>query len=246
MKLNVKNIITVCALVVSGAAAADSYQVDLEALASHTKIDGFDSKVKTYGLGGAYYFNAVSTINVPLAEAAFLGKNSNIYAGALRSSWSGEHFNSYLVGAEFYIPENFLYVNAGARRVTGNNVTDNDWHATVGITPLDGLLVTTSYYGDEGYDANISAKYVMGIGSENFVNVEATLMDTDSGTFKELGGDFYIDTSFSVGGAVSELNSDNTYTLRTRKFFSEQISGELSYEDAPDTNTITAGVSVRF
>ncbi len=244
--VNVKSIVTLCALIASGAAVADSYQVDLAAVASHTKLDGIDSKIKAYGVGGAYYFSSVSTINVPLAEAAFLGKNSKVYAGALRSSQSGEHLNFYEVGAEFYIPENFLYVDAGALRTTSENFTDNDWYTSVGITPLDGLLVTTTYYGDEGYDANISAKYVMGIGGDNFINLEAAVMDADTGTFKEIGGDFYIDTTFSIGGAVSEQHSDNTYTLRTRKFFNEQFSVALSYEDAPDANTFTAGINVRF
>ncbi len=244
--MNVKNAVTMCALVVSGAAVADSYQVDLEALASHTKLDGFDSKVKTYGVGGAYYFNPVSTLNVPLAEAAFLGKSSNVYGGAFRSSWSGADFNTYLVGAEFYIPENFLYVDAGVSRMTGKNYTDNDWYTSVGITPIDGLRVTTKYFHDEGYDANISAKYVMGIGGDNFINLEASVMDADAGTIKEIGGDFYIDTTFSIGGAISQQHSDNTYTVRTRKFFNEQISGELSYEDGPDMNIYTAGISVRF
>ncbi|MES2823314.1 MAG: putative porin [Pseudomonadota bacterium] len=243
---NIKSIATIFALIISGAAVADSYQVDLGAVASHTKLDGSDNKMKAYGLEGAYYFNPVSTINVPLAEAAFLGKNSNVYAGALRSSLSGEHLNFYEVGAEFYIPENFLYVNAGALRATGDNFTDNDWYTSVGITPLDGLLVTTTYYGDEGYDANIAAKYVMGIGGDNFINLEARVMDADTGTVKEIGGDFYIDTTFSIGAAVSQQHSDNTYRVRTRKFFNEQFSGELSYEDAPATNTFTAGVSVRF
>ncbi len=244
--MNVNVLAAVCALIVSGAAVADDYQVDLNALAAHTKYDGLDDKVSLYGVGGAYYFNAVSTTNVPLAEAAFLGKSSNVYAGALRSSLGGKNADGYVVGAEFYLPENFLYVDAAVTRTSAKYFTDNDWHTSIGITPIDGLRLTTSYDHDEGYDANIAAKYVMAIGGENFINLEASLVDADAGLIKEIGGDFYFDTSLSVGGAVSQQHSDNTYTVRTRKFFTEQISGELSYEDAPDSNTLMAGVSFRF
>ncbi len=244
--MSVKNLVAIGALIISSAAVADSYQVDLEALASHTKFDGLESKKNTYGIGGAYYFNAVSTANVPLAEAAFLGKNSNVYADISRTSLIGQHSTSSAVGAEFYIPENFLYVDAGVTRIASKYFTDNDWYTSVGITPIDGLRVSTTYYHDNGYDANVAAKYVMAIGGENFINLEASLVDADAGLIKKIGGDFYFDTTLSVGGAVSQQHSDNSYTVRTRKFFTEQISGELSYEDAPDENILMAGVSVRF
>jgi len=244
--MKLKILVAASALLASGVSIADSYQSEVGAIAVRTDIDGVSSKENAYGISGAYYFDAVKTSNLPLAEAAFLGKNSNAHAQAVRSSWDGEHNNFYELGAEFYIPENFLYVDAGVLRDTGKGYTDNDWYTAVGITPIDGLLVSTKYYHDDGYDANIKAKYVTALGAGEFINVEAEFVDGDDSTYKAIGGDYYFDNSFSVGGKLENVYSDNAYTVRTRKFFTEQFSGELSYTDAPNGNIIMAGASVRF
>jgi hypothetical protein len=244
--MKAKNILVMSALLASGFAVAESYEFELKAHTSRHDFDGASSKIYVYGLGGAYYFNAVTTANVPLAEAAFLGKNSNVYADASRFSASGQHLNAYQVGAEFYIPENFLYVNAGVTKIKGQNFSDSDWYTSAGITPIDGLLISTIYSHDAGYDANLSVKYVTAIGGSQFINVQASVADEDEGAIKMIGGDFYVNNSLSFGGAISQQQSENTFTLRARNFFTEEISGEISFEDAPDENSIRVGASVRF
>ena len=191
----------------------------------------------------------MQTDNLPLAETAYIGKNSNVFADAQHVPKkpyfvSGEY---YKLGAEFYVPESFLYVSGGVTRLEasrGNN--DNDWFTTVGVTPIDGLRVTTSYYHDEGYDANVRAKYVTDIGGGHFINVEAEVADTDDGTYKEIGGDFYFDNSFSVGGSIADAAYGNQYNIRSRKFFTERFSGEVSYTDLEYGNQFMAGVDFRF
>lgn len=244
--MKLKILVAASALLASGVSIADAYQSEVNARVARTDIDGVSSKENTYGIDGAYYFNAVKTSNVPLAEAAYLGKNSNVHAAYARAKISGQHIDYYDVGAEFFIPESFLYVDAGANRWSANGYEDNDWYTTVGLTPIDGLLVSTSYAHDEGYDANIKAKYVTALGAGEFINVEAEFRDDDDSSYKAIGADYYFDSTFSVGGELENQYSDNSYTVRTRKFFTEQVSGELSYTDRPDGNIVMAGASVRF
>ena len=246
--MKLKLLIAALSVAVSGFAIADSYQSEISIGASRYDENGINSKSDSYILEGIYHFNAVDTTNLPLAEAAYLGKNSNVFAGIIDVPRHNDNPSqqSYIVGAEFYIPENFLYVRAGAVRHKVRGGQDNDWFTAVGVTPIDGLLVTTQYFHDAGYDANIHAKYVTDIGNGQFINVEAGVADTDSGTSALIGGDYYIDNSFSVGAEVVDSDGGDEYSLRTRKFFSESFSGELSYTDTEAGNLVNLGLAVRF
>lgn len=232
----------------SGVAIADAYQSEVGATAARWDNDGINSSVNSYGVNGKYYFNLVKTDNLPLAEAAYLGKNSNVFADFSRNYSKGYLADSKVLsgGVEVYMPENFLYVKIDAAHYSYDHDSDNMAIATIGLTPLDGLLVTTSWDSDESYHANIAAKYVTAIGSGQFINVEASLADTDFGTYKSIGGDFYLDNTFSVGAEISDDDLGTDYTVRTRKFFSEQFSGELSYTDSDLGNEVAIGASYRF
>lgn len=238
------------ALVSSGFTMADTYQSEVGLSAVRWDLDGLNSSSNNYEVNGKYYFNAVKTDNLPLAEAAYLGKNSNVFAAYSRSYSNGFLADNKVLsgGVEVYIPESFLYVKVDAAHYSYEHGIDSDNNAvtTIGLTPLNGLLVTTSWDSDESYHANIAAKYVTAIGSGHFINVEASLADTDFGTYKAIGGDFYIDNTFSVGALISDDDTGTDYTVRTRKFFSEQFSGELAYTDANFGNEVSLGVSYRF
>ncbi|MET0355589.1 MAG: putative porin, partial [Cellvibrio sp.] len=152
--MKLKLLVAALGVAVSGFAIADSYQAEVSAGASRTDYSDFVGDVDRYNLEGKYYFNSVNTANVPLAEAAYLGKNSNVFASVIDEH--NKHTNSsqhYRIGAEFYIPENFLYVQAGVIRNSSGTSRESDWFTAVGITPIDGLLLTTMYVHDAGYDA---------------------------------------------------------------------------------------------
>lgn len=242
--MKLKILVAVSALLASGVSVASPYQYDIGADLSRTDKDG-QSKTNKFEVFGSYYFDSVNTANVPLAEAAYLGKNSNAHASAARSS-GGDDVNEFSLGAEFYIPENFLYIDAGVTRETENSNDDNDWYTTLGVTPIDGLRVSTTYAHDEGYDANIHAKYVTSLGAGEFINVEAAFYDHDDSSSKLVAADYYFDTTLSIGGQIENRYSDNSYTLRGRKFFTQDVSGELSYTDRADGNVISVGANIRF
>jgi hypothetical protein len=252
--MKLKNLVAVFTIFASGGAIADSYKADVGFKASRIDHDGFSSKSSVYGLKGTFYFEAVETANVPFAEAAFLGKNSNVYAGTTHIDDKYAFIaDVHRAGAEFFIPENFLYVNGGVTRSKYPNAHEWDWYTSVGLTPIDGLLITTNYVHDQGYDPNINAKYVTALGNDQFINLEASFEDTDFGNYTKVGGDFYFDRSLSVGGSLMHASasalskdSENIYELRTRKFFSEQFSGDLSLTSSDNVKSVTLGVNLRF
>ena len=246
--MKLKLITAVTGLLLSSLTLAESYRADIGLAATRYDDNLYNSDTKDYNLLGAYYFKAVQTDNRPLAEAAFLGQSSNIFADVYdRPGQHGvPHLNSFSVGTEIYIPENFLYVQAGVVRRSSNYSDRDDWFTTVGITPIDGLLLTTSYSNDAGYDANLEAKYVTDIGGGQFINLQAAVVDLDDGTLVSAGGDYYFDRTFSVGGMITDYDGSTDYTLRTRKFFSENFSGDLAYTDTDGGNEVTLGVNFRF
>lgn len=238
-------------VVASGAAIADSYQGEVGVRATRVNSDYFDSDGQMYGLSGAYYFTPVNTGGVPLAEAAYLGQNSNFFGDYLYapSQHSVPRAEIYTLGAEVYIPENFLYVKAGASHLDTKApyADDNDWFVSVGLTPLKGLLVTTSYSENAGYNPNVRAKYVTNVGAGRAINVEVGVTDVDNaGTATLIGGDFYFDETLSLGGEVRELDSSRFNELRVRKFFTPDFSGAIKLANTPHENAVRLDVGLRF
>lgn len=243
-----KLLVAALSVAASGFAIADTYQAEVGANAARWVSDGINSSLNNYEADGKYYFNLVKTDNLPLAEAAYLGKNSNVFLAASRSYGHGylTGGKAYSGGVEVYIPENFLYIKVEGNHQRYDGDSDTSALATIGITPVDGLRVSTSWNTDESYHANLDAKYVTALGNGQYINVEATLADSDFGTYKSIGGDYYFDNTFSVGAEVSDDDAGKNYLVRTRKFFTEQFSGDLAYVDNYFGNTVAMGINYRF
>lgn len=243
-----KLLVAALGVAASGFAIADSYQAEVGANAARWESDIFNSSLNNYEANGTYYFNLVKTDNLPLAEAAYLGKNSNAFLTASRNYGHGYFLDSknYSGGVEVYIPGNFLYIKVEGVHQRYEGVSDTSALTTIGLTPLDGLRITTSWDSDESYHANIDAKYVTALGNGQYINVEASLADTDFGTYKAIGGDYYFDNTFSIGAEISDDDLGTDYLVRTRKFFTEQFSGDLAYADTEFGNVVALGVNYRF
>jgi hypothetical protein len=219
---------------------AQSYQIE-GGLSINEYDPDFGRNDTSIGAYGEYHFKRVQTANRPLAEAAFLQKSSNAYVRGYRD------LDVIYAGAEFYIPDTMFYIAGEIQRVdvpgSGRN---NDWGVRLGLTPIAGLLVWTSYYDEPGYDLNLHAKYVLDLGRNNAINVEAGYIDGDDNNAVYVFGDFYFDRTFSVGAGYSDEYDDDAFTLRTRKFFTNSVSGELAYTAADDYDSFTIGGSMRF
>lgn len=235
---------------VSAAAMADSYQGEVSFGATRVNSEFLESDGKSYALSGSYYFSPVEVGSFPLAEAAYLGQKSRVYGSYLNvPSQNGfPSANGYAVGMEIYIPENFVYFQLGASRYKMRDPynSNNDWSASVGLTPINGLLVSTSYSQDAGYNPNVYAKYVTEVGGQ-YINLEAGVADTDgSGTLSLIGGDYYFDETLSLGGKLQHSNDEDLYELRVRKFFTSSFSGGVILEDGEEENSVTVNLSLRF
>lgn len=219
----------------SGLASANSYQSEVGA--HYTDVENGDG---AFGMYGELHFSPVQTRNHPLAEAAFLEKSTNVFARAQ------DDFDSLTVGGEVYVPDTMFYVGGRVTRVDNDIDDDTTAYATLGLTPVDGLLVTTEF-NDDGYDANLAAKYVTSLGGGNFVNLEASYQDTDfDDDILTLAGDFYIDTTWSVGAGYTDFLGNDQFTLRTRKFFTQEVSGMAAFTDTDNGNLFTVGAAIRF
>ncbi len=124
-----------------------------------TESDFFDD-VDQMTLSGTWYFKPVSIDGVPLSEAAFLGRSSFLSAIVARfDGFLDTHLNAQAASIGYYIPDTMFFVGGGASRgqaVTAINssVVQKEyftrWFGTVGIAPLDGLLVS-SHLEEGGY-----------------------------------------------------------------------------------------------
>lgn len=217
----------------SGAAMANSYQGEIGA--NYTDVDGGDG---AFGIRGEFHLNPVQTRNHPLAEAAFLERSTNVYAEA------NNDFDQLTLGGELYIPDTMFYVGARVER-WDNGTSDTTAYATLGLTPIDGLRVTTEF-SDDGYDANIAAKYVVDLGAGNFANFEGEFRDGDFDDYLSLMADFYFDRTLSVGAGYTDWYGVDEFTLRARNFFTREVSGEISFTDSDAGDRIMIGAAIRF
>jgi len=221
-------------------ALADSYKADLS-----VGYADFDGDASTLYANGQFFLNEVDTKGKPLAEAAFLQRASNLALSVGTTDIDGVDDNIDHVAAmgEFYVPDTMLYVAAGVVRVDGGNESDTDWVASVGVTPIDGLLITTDYDHDLGYDFNLHAKYVVALAGATALNLEAGHTNGDFTDETYLAADYYFNRQFSLGAMVEDAE-DTAYTLRTNYFVNEQmyVGGSYTNTDLGDVLMVSAGM----
>ena len=227
------------------AALADDYRFEVRG--------GFDRQdlgvdIDVASLDGTWYFAPVSTSNVPLAEAAYLGRASFLSGGLALIDFLDTTLDAEDVKVGYYIPGTMFYAAVGAlheENIIAFSSTftetryDTRWFGTLGITPLDGLLVTTDFH-EHGYDANITARYVGKLPNNHFYAGSVSLADMGYGeTAYGLDFDYYLDDSTSVGvgfdGRSARFDSDarlvgggNRLELRAEKFFSKSWAAGVS------------------
>lgn len=227
------------------AALADDYQFEVRGGFDHL---GSDADIDVASLGGTWYFAPVSTNNVPLAEAAYLGRASYLGAGLALVDFLDTTLDAEDVKVGYYLPGTMFYAAVGAlheENIIAASSTftetryDTRWFGTLGIAPLDGLLVTTDFQ-EHGYDANITARYVGKLPNDHFYAGSVTLADADYGdTFYGLDFDYYFDDTTSVGVGFDDgdarYDSNGRFVvggdrleLRAEKFFSKSWAAGVS------------------
>jgi len=215
------------------AALADDYRFEVKGTFDRLSTD---DNVDVAALAGTWYFAPVSTDNVPLAEAAFLGRASSLSATAAQVELAGIHLNAGSASVGYYIPGTMFYAGVGVSRnedLIGLSSTmvlteyRTTWSGTLGIAPLDGLLLTTDFE-EHGYDPNITARYVGKLPNNHFYAGSVNIADHGGydGTSFGLDFDYYFDDSMSVGLGFDDVG--DRWELRGEKFFSKSWAAGVS------------------
>ena len=237
-------------------ANANAYQAEVGGTIAVTDPDHGDTTTG-FGVDGTYYFNPVQTKTGPLNEAAFLNRASNVNGAISYADNNDTDITTFGAGVEYYVPNSDFYLSG---QVAHTNIDtkfrDNDkttYGAEVGYLPIPNLLIAAGIKGydddnTDDVDPTLRAKYVTKIGAYD-VNLEAATSFGDV-DYYNIGGDLYLDRTFSVGAAYSGSNADliddDVFTIRAKKFFTEQASVEGSVGFGDDYNTFGVRGAYRF
>ncbi len=258
--------ITISLLTIANFGSASPYRTEVTGGFQEFQSD-FYPDIHIRSISANWYFEEVDTGSHPLAEAAFLERKSSINLEfsnvdsltgvvgvdpetGVSSFWQELHTHHFLSGSiDYYVPNTILYLGATYkynRLGSDQDHFSNTWGAIVGVTPLEGLLISTEYWEKAGYTANIQAQYVKPLAGENAIRLEGSYYDGDGDEDTlEVGADFYFDRSWSAG-VVAVDYSDTSVGLRTRKFFTESLSVAVEYFDIERLYKYQLSASFRF
>ena len=234
---------------VPGVAQAQPY--DFEAGLSYINFDpDVGRSDSAIALDLAWYWDGVRTVGLPLQEAAFINRASNINFGYL--TFDRADFDETSLGAEYYVDR--LYLAADYIR-SSNGDTFHDFVLGIGYVPMDGFRLAARYViVDEGDDAfAFEAKYVGLLAGGTAWGIEGSLEFVDDDfdtTFFNLSGDYYFTPELSAGLRFSYLDddfgSDSGWGIGAKFFFTPTISGEIEYFDDDFVETIGVRFAARF
>jgi hypothetical protein len=238
MKKSYLAIAVAAAMAATGAVHAQDYQME-------AGLSYFDDGevISDLAIDFTYHIDTVSTDGRPLAEAAFLGRNSNVSAFYYMPDADGAE-DTLGLGVEWWVDD--IYLAADFSDTDG----DKDLTLRVGYMLDDGFLVYVGYNDDDFDDLStilLGTKYV----ANNLnVEIEAGRSDDDNDTASvNAAVDYYINNSFSVGSSVSKAERGAaTFGLHSRYFFTPVLSGELAYwkTESDEDDVIGARVAFRF
>src|SRR5690606_6482110 len=232
--------LTLATALIASLGTAHAYQAEIGASLDLIDRDQGGSDVG-FAIDGTYYFNPVQVKNSPLNEAAFLNRASNVN-GALSYKDDSDTFGIG-AGIEYFVPNSDFYLSGSIAHFDNDFGDETNYSAEVGYLPVPGLLVALGLVGisqddaDDEIDPTLRAKYVTQVGQYD-MNFEggASFGDIDA---YNLGADLYLDKTFSVGLGFSDsdLEGNDVFTIRAKKFFNQQVSleGSINFADNADT-----------
>lgn len=233
-----------------------AYQAEVGVSGSYIDYDDIDA-AKSFEVDGTYYFSPIQVKNNPLNEAAFLNRASNMSSSLGYEDNDDIEITHLHASLEYFVTTTDFYLSAGMNHLeVDSTIGKGDattYSAEVGYLPASGLLVAIGLIGisednaDDEIDPTLRAKYVTQVTGYD-MNFEAATSfgDTD---YYNVGADLYLDKTFSVGTSYSsDLDhiSDDEWSIRTKKFFNQQVSLEGSVAFGDDANTYGLRGAYRF
>lgn len=225
-------------------ALADDYRAEVTLFGDRAEPDGNAPHVDQFAAVGAYYLEPVRTDGLPLAEAAFLNRSSFVRGAAMRSEIGNEKIDIFSASLGYYMPDTIFFGRLGVSYADDFDGDQTKFNGSFGITPLDGLLLLTNF-DEDGWDPNVTAKYVGKMANAHYYSITASAVDPDHGdTNVSLDFDYYLDNTFSVGAGYGSASDD--FSVRVQKFFTPSfaVGGHVSTGD--DGDAFGANVTWRF
>ena len=213
------------------------------------------------------FFLTPVQINVaaPLAEAAFLGRNSSAYGNYLRRTLKEEgikqSFSAWRIGGEYMDGNHDFYVGFDFESINGSNTrsaltqlgyfVESDWLVTLDINHSrpDSMGTRTEF--------GFSTKRLMRLPTGDHLNVEAGYRDlrSTSRNAYSFGGDYYFGKTLSLG-LMYDWRSKNiisqnrdSFTVRGQWFPMPNLAlrAEASFDSFETGEDLyTLGASYRF
>ncbi|MCA4779869.1 putative porin [Acinetobacter towneri] len=244
----------VATALLAGLSTAHAYQAEIGGSLLVIDPDYENADTSTgFALDGTFYFNPVQVKNSPLNEAAFLNRASNVNAEISYIDFDVAESTSFGIGVEYFVPNTDFYVSAGIGQTTvefdGFDFDTTNYTAELGYLPVSGLLIAAGIVGfdnDEAdnTDATLRAKYVTQVGAYD-MNFEGGVVFADDEMFT-LGTDLYLDKTFSIGLGYTDDGEDDTFQIRAKKFFNQQVSLEGSINFEENANVFGLRAAYRF
>ena len=158
----------------------------------------------------------------------------------------GGHADVFGANFGYYIPNTIFYGRVGVAKFDEDFGFDDDTivNGSFGVAPLDGLLVFTDF-DEDGWDPNVTAKYVGKFDFGNFYAASISVADSDDDDVDVgVGFDYFFDHTFSVGAALSS----DRFEVRGEKFFMPNFSAgaRIYTPDDDDGDGFGAFVKWRF
>lgn len=228
--------------------------------------DVHPSELQRGDMSYRFFLNPVQlNTTAPLAEAAFIGRNSSVYGlynrASLKTDDVKDNFSAWRVGGEYMDDSHNYYAGLHYNSVNGSSTKsalsqlgvflDNDWLVTFDVEYIrpDELGSKTQF--------GFSTKKLMRLPTGDFMNVEASYMDV-KGTSRNrysFGGDYYFGKAVSVGlqydwtskNGVS--TSSDAFTIRGQwyPFAQLSLSAQITFDELQTGDDLyTVGASYRF
>ncbi len=234
---------------------AEDYQFDVEGVLTKNDLDSLNTDGTILSAGIRYHFKAVNTSHGPLAEAGYLSKSSNISISKTNDISDDLVVDSTSLSAEIYIPNSIFYLRVGYQTQELPNGVDLDDSTTIyyfGLTPVEGLLVTTKYIDDLDYETNLDAKYYMPLFADNSLVFRAGFVDVDGdGHSAYAGADYYFNQRTGIGFSYSNYDFSNysnssSTEIHATHFFTETAYAGISFRDNDTQDVIALSGGFRF
>ncbi len=229
-------------------------------------------QTESHVLGEAAFLERANNIHIDLKRTEYHQPSYTVYfedttSGPDEYNYSySETFggstvrdNKLSLKGEWYLAGELLYLGLGLDRYGQDfpNRPNNDiqWNASLGITPVDGLLISSDFYEDQqlDFDWNIGVKYVNDTLGRTFA-INANVRHLQSKEYLTLGVDYYVDRTLSIGVEAQEIWLGTTdLEVRARKFLTDSwsISARYFKTDSAEwyggnAKELSIGTSYRF